>query len=100
MAGHVVIAIHIVHSLETNRAEPIPRQILVLFEHILFTLKEKGTTYIVLLQLGLYFASLPHGAMLSWPAVCNCGITWPFSVIFGTIIIVDENTIVLHKIEL
>ena len=37
------LATHRVHSLETNRAGPISRQILVLSEHNLFTLKEKGT---------------------------------------------------------
>ena len=39
VVGHVVIAIHIVHSLEINRAGPISRQIIVLSEHNLFTLK-------------------------------------------------------------
>ena len=43
MVGHVLLAIHIVHSLETNRAGSIPRQILVLIEHNLFTLKGIGT---------------------------------------------------------
>ena len=33
MVGHVVIAIHIVHSLETNRAGPISRQIIVLSDY-------------------------------------------------------------------
>ena len=47
----------------------------------------------------VYFATLPHGAM-GWPAVCDCGISWPYSIIFETIIIFDDNTIVLHKIEL
>ena len=42
-----------------------------------------------------YFVSLPHGAM-GRPAVCDCGISWPYSIIFETIIIVDDNTIVLH----
>ena len=42
-AGYVVIAIHRVHTLETHRAGPISRQILVLSEHNLFTLKGKGT---------------------------------------------------------
>ena len=41
MAGHVVIAIHRVHSLETNRAEPICRQSLVLSELIYSHGKEK-----------------------------------------------------------
>ena len=41
VAGHVMIAIHRVHNLETNRAGPISSQILVLSEHILFTLKGK-----------------------------------------------------------
>ena len=45
------------------------------------------------------FVSLPHGAM-GWPAVCDYGISWPYSIIFETIIIVDDNTIVLHKTEL
>ena len=45
-----------------------------------------------------YFVSFPHGAM-GWPAVCEYGISWPYSIIFETIIIVDDNTIVLHKIE-
>ena len=43
VVSHVVLAIHIVHSLETNRAGSISRQILVLSEHNLFTLKGKGT---------------------------------------------------------
>ena len=47
-----------------------------------------------------YCVSHPHGAMLGWPAVCDCGISWPYSIIFESIIIVDDNTIVLHKIEL
>ena len=38
MVGHVVLAIHIVHSLETDRDGPISRQITVLSEHNLFTL--------------------------------------------------------------
>ena len=38
---HVVLAIHIVYNLETNRAGPISRQIMVLSEHNLFTLKGK-----------------------------------------------------------
>ena len=45
VVGHLVLAIHIVHSLETNRAgpgaRPISRQIIVLSEHNLFTLKGK-----------------------------------------------------------
>ena len=40
-SSHVVLAIHIVHSLETNRTGPISRQIIVLSEHNLFTLKGK-----------------------------------------------------------
>ena len=43
VAGHVVIAIHRVHDLETNRAKPIYRQILVLSKHNVFTLKGNGT---------------------------------------------------------
>ena len=43
VVGHVVLAIHRVHSLEINRAGPISRQVLVLSEHNLFTLKGKGT---------------------------------------------------------
>ena len=53
MVGHVVLAIHIVHSLETNRAGPIANQILVLSEHNLFILKGKGTFLPI-----LYFNSL------------------------------------------
>ena len=41
--GHLVLAIHVVHSLENNRAGPISRQILALSEHNLFTLKGKRT---------------------------------------------------------
>ena len=41
VVSHVVLAIHIVHSLETNRAGPIFRQIIVLSEHYLFPLKGK-----------------------------------------------------------
>ena len=33
-------------------------------------------------------------------AVCDYGISWTNSIIFYTIIIVDDNTIVLHKNEL
>ena len=44
--GHVVLAIHIVHSLENNRAGPLSSQILVLSEHNLFILKGKGTIYL------------------------------------------------------
>ena len=43
VVGHVVLAIHIVHSLETNMAGPISRQIIVLSEHNLFCLKGNGT---------------------------------------------------------
>ena len=43
VVGHVVLTIHIVHSLETNRTGPISRQILVLSEHNIFTLKGIGT---------------------------------------------------------
>ena len=43
VVGHVVLAIHIVHSLETYRAGHISRQILVLSGHNLFTLKGRGT---------------------------------------------------------
>ena len=104
MVGHVVQAIHIAHSLETNRAGPISRQILVLFEHHLFTLKGKGTCNILILYCKCLdyalFVSLPLGAMPGWPAVFDCGISWSYSIIFGTIISVDDITIVLHKIEL
>ena len=49
VAGHVVIAIHRhrVHTLETNRARPISRQILVLSEHNLFTLNRKRSGSVV-----------------------------------------------------
>ena len=43
VVGHVVLAIHLVHSLETNRTGSMSRQILVLSEHNLFTLKGIGT---------------------------------------------------------
>ena len=96
------VAIHIVHSLENNRAGPISRQILVFSEHNIFTLK--GTWNIPILYCNsldyAYFVSLPNGAMRGWPAVCDCGFSWSYSFIFGTIIIVDNNTIALHKIEL
>ena len=104
MVGHVVIAIHIVHSLETNRTGPISRQILVLSEPNLFTFKGIGTLNIPILYCNsldyAYFVSLPHGAMSGWPEVCACGISWPYSINFGTILSVDDNTIALHKIEL
>ena len=29
-----------------------------------------------------YYVSLPHGAMPGWPAVCDSGISWPYSIIF------------------
>ena len=38
--------------------------------------------------------------MLGWPAVCDCGISWPYSIIFETVIIVNDNTIVLNNIIL
>ena len=41
--GHLVLAIHIVHSLENSKAGPISRQILAFSEHNLFTLKGKRT---------------------------------------------------------
>ena len=41
VVGHVVLAIHIVHSLENNRAGTIFSQIIVLSEHNSFTLKGK-----------------------------------------------------------
>ena len=43
VTGNVVIVMHRAHSLETNRAEPISRQSLVLSEHNLFTWKGRGT---------------------------------------------------------
>ena len=43
VVGHVVLAINIVHSLEINRTGSISKQIVVLSEHYLFTLKGKGT---------------------------------------------------------
>ena len=39
LVGPVVLAINVVHSLKTNRAGQISRQIIVLPEHNLFTLK-------------------------------------------------------------
>ena len=51
----------------SNRAGPISRQILVLSEHMLFTLKGKGTGNIPILYCKnldyAYFVSLPHGVM-------------------------------------
>ena len=47
-----------------------------------------------------YFVYLPQGAMPGWPAVCDCGISWPYSIIFETMIIFDDNTIVLNNIRL
>ena len=41
--GHLVLAIHIVHSLENNRVGPISRLILALSGHNLYTLKGKRT---------------------------------------------------------
>ena len=85
MIGHVVLAIHIGRSLETNRTGPIPRQILVLSEHNLFTLKGKEIFHIPILYCKSLdyanFVSLPHAAMPGWPAVCDCGISWPYSII-------------------
>ena len=72
MVGHVVLAIHIVHSLETNRAGPISSQILVLSEHNLFTLKEKRN-YIPI----LYFNSLDYAYFVSLPFLtvpCQVGL--------------------------
>ena len=104
MVGHLALAIHKVHSFETNRAGSISRQILVLSEHNLFTLKGKGTLNIPILYCSslnyAYVVSLPHGTIPGWPAVCGCGISWPYSIIFETIIIVDDNTIVLNNIRL
>ena len=37
--------------------------------------------------------------MPGWPAVCDCGISWSNSIVFQTIIIVNDNTIVLHMPE-
>ena len=104
VVGHVVLGIHIFHSLETNRAGLISRQILVLSEHIFFQFERKRNlkyTYIVLLQLGLCLLCVPF----SWRharLACSyvCGISWLYSIIFGTIINVDDNTIVLHMIKL
>ena len=98
MAGHVVIAIHRVHSLETNRAEPISRQILVLSEHNLLALK-KGKLEIYLYCTVKAWIIPTLCPFLAVP-VCDCVISWPYSILFETIILVDENTIVLHTIEL
>ena len=79
VVGHVVLAIHRLHSLETNRAGQISRQILVLSEHNLFTLKGKETLNIPVLYCKsldyLYFVSLHHSTMPGWSAVCDCGIS-------------------------
>ena len=73
-----LLAIHIVHSLETNRAGPISSQILVLSEHNLFMLKEKRN-YIPI----LYFNSLDYVYFVSLPFLtvpCQVGLQ---SVIFA-----------------
>ena len=45
-----------------------------------------------------YFVSFTHGAMPGWHAVCVCGISWPYPIIFETIKIVDDN--ILYYIRL
>ena len=99
-----MLAIHIVHSLETNKAGPISSQTLVLSGHNLFIFKGKGTIYLyctltawIMPTLCPFLSSRCHAG---WAAVCGCGISSPYSIIFGTIIIVDDKTIALHKIEL
>ena len=37
--------------------------------------------------------------MTGWPADCDCGISWPYSIIVETIIIIDDNTIVSNNIR-
>ena len=76
----------------------------MLSEHKLFTLKGKE------LEIYLYctvrawiiltlcpFLTVPRRVGLQSVIV---GISWPYSIIFGTIIIVDDITIVVHKIGL
>ena len=46
VVGHVVLALHIVHSLETNRAGQLSSQILVLSNHNVFILKGIGTIHL------------------------------------------------------
>ena len=71
VVGHVVLAIHIVHSLETNRVGPIPRQILVVSEHSLFTWKGKGTWNIPILHRN----SLDYAYLVSFLTVpCRVGL--------------------------
>ena len=56
-------------------------------------------TYIV--QLGLYLLCVPSSRRHAWLACSlDCDISWPYSIIFETIIIVDDNTIVLNNIKL
>ena len=74
------------------------RQIIFLSEHNLFTLKEKGTQNIHIFTVRAWI--MPTLFAMGWHAVYDCGISWPYSFIFDTIVIVDDNTIVLHKIEL
>ena len=87
MVGHVVlhVAIHKVHSLETNRAGSLYSQILVLSGHNLFILKGKETIYLYCTLTAWIMPTVPffpHSAMPGWPAVCDCGISWPYSIIF------------------
>ena len=78
MVGHVVLALHIVHSLETNRAGSISRQLLLLSEHILFTLKEKEFEIYLYstVRAWIMLICVPSsGAMPGWSAVCDYGIS-------------------------
>ena len=59
MVGHVVLAIHIVHSLETNRAGPISRQIKVLSEHNLFIHFERKMNLNIYLYCTVTYWSMP-----------------------------------------
>ena len=82
---------------------PISRQILVLSENKLFTLKGKGNlkyTYIVYCEAWIRptlcpFLTVPWVG-LQFVSMAFLGHTLS---IFETIIIVDDNTIVLRKIE-
>ena len=84
--------IHRLHSLETNRAGPISRQILVLSEHYFIHIeRQRNLKYKYYIYIYVYctvrawimpnLCPFHHGAM-AWPAVCDYGISWPYSIIF------------------
>ena len=66
VVGHVVLAIHIVHSLENSRAGPISSQILVLSENNLFILKGKLTIYIYCAYYAAWIMPTLRPFLTSW----------------------------------